>query len=159
MLTRTGSLFARLGHGASNLPMLIEAVACLLAARLVLRRLSGGHTDRLLIPLRGRRMTRPANPRTLARIRWSVQTAARYVPCRALCFERGVAAQRMLLRRGFAAELVYGVAWKPNGSIEAHVWTRVGHATVVGGQACNRFAPVAVFTADARVVAYAEPTP
>jgi hypothetical protein len=133
---------------------LFEAFVCLLIARFSLKVAAGSHIYAPRLVPRGRQSQLEVDSDTLARIRWAVRTAARYVPCRALCFERGIAAQRMLLRRGFAVELVYGVAKKPDGTIEAHVWTRVGCETVVGGRASARFTPVAVFTADAGVVPY-----
>src|SRR4051794_24590407 len=44
------------------------------------------------------------------RIRWAVDAWARRVPWRAVCFQRGLAAHRMLRRRGYGSILHYGVA-------------------------------------------------
>ena len=63
---------------------------------------------------------------------WAIDAAARRMPFRAACFERGLAAQRMLRRRGQDARLHYGVA--PGERLQAHVWVTL-RGTIVEGAA------------------------
>lgn len=82
------------------------------------------------------------------KVGWAVDAAARRLPWRSVCFDQGIAAQRMLCRRGFAAELRYGVGkGDPDHpeSLTAHVWVTVGDLVVVGGRAAPRFVEIATF--------------
>jgi hypothetical protein len=142
----------RLVRRRRDLPVLIEAVIWLLVARIIVRLLTLTCTVSLLIPARRLTLSSPVPLDTLARVRWAVRLGARNVPWRALCFEQGIAAQRMLMRRGIAADLVYGVARHRNGSMEAHVWTRVADQTVVGGPLGDRFKPIVAFVPGVGVV-------
>jgi hypothetical protein len=150
--TDKSSFLMRLVRRRGDLPVLIEAVIWLLVARIILRLLTITRTVSLLIPARKLTLSSPVSLDTLARVRWAVRLGARKVPWRALCFEQGIAAQRMLMRRGIAADLVYGVARNGNGSTEAHVWTRVADHTVVGGPLGDRFKPIVVFVPGVGVV-------
>lgn len=99
-----------------------------------------------------RDLTRPAgsavvgDPDLLSkRVRWAVLAASRRVPWRSVCFEQAIAAQRMLGRRGVAADLVYGVRKSEQG-LDAHVWLRLADGwTVVGGEQAGLFRPIALF--------------
>jgi hypothetical protein len=150
--TNKRNLLRRLVRRRGDLPVLLEAVIWLLVARFILRLSTITRAVSLLIPTRRLKLSLPVSLDTLARVRWAVRLAARKVPWRALCFEQGIAAQRMLMRRGIAADLVYGVARHRNGSIEAHVWTRVADHTVVGGSLGDRFNPIVAFVPGVGVV-------
>ena len=150
--TNKSNLLRRLVRRRGDLPVLLEAVIWLLVARIILRLLTITRAVSLLIPTRRLTPSSPVSLDTLARVRWAVRLGARKVPWRALCFEQGIAAQRMLMRRGIAADLVYGVARHRNGSIEAHVWTRAANHTVVGGPLCDRFNPIVAFVPGVGVV-------
>ena len=57
------------------------------------------------------------------RCAWAVAVAAKRSPLRALCFERGLAAQIMLRRRGIDATLFYGLRPEAdNVALKGHVW-------------------------------------
>ena len=84
---------------------------------------------------------------TVALVRWSVEAAAARLPWRALCFQQGLALQRMLRRRGIPAQLHYGIGKRDDGAIEAHVWVAADNAIAIGGEAAEGFATVAIFPA------------
>jgi hypothetical protein len=72
---------------------------------------------------------------------WAVEAAARRLPGRAMCIEKGLAAQRLLRRGGIDARLHYGARHDPeSGKLEAHVWVTVDGLSVVGGEEAKDFA-------------------
>jgi hypothetical protein len=86
---------------------------------------------------------RPATVETLV---WAVEAAARRLPWRTLCIEQGLAAQRMLRRRGINARLHYGARNDHSASkLEAHVWVTVDEVPVIGGSEAARFAAIATY--------------
>lgn len=76
---------------------------------------------------------------------WAVEAAARRLPLRAVCIQKGLALQRMLRRRGFDARLHYGARNEPPGKLHAHVWVSVEGDVVMGGNERPDFAEIAVF--------------
>ena len=94
------------------------------------------------VPLR--RKTRPSIS-AIDELSWSVRVIAKQVPFRALCFEQGLALQRMLRRRGVDAKLHYGIGKNEANLIEAHVWINVGDRVVIGEQGLGQFQSVAIF--------------
>lgn len=87
------------------------------------------------------------NPRSLddsASVILAVERAARRAPWRAVCIHQGIAAQRMLRRRGFDSRFIYGLSTAP-GQLEAHVWLELDEAVVIGGDIDGDFCPVACF--------------
>jgi hypothetical protein len=76
---------------------------------------------------------------------WAVEAAARRLPLRAVCIQKGLALQRMLRRRGFDARLHYGARNEPPGKLHAHVWVSVEGDVVMGGSERPDFAELAVF--------------
>ena len=82
---------------------------------------------------------------TVDELSWSVRAVARRVPFRALCFEQGLALQRMLRRRGVDALLHYGIGKNEADLIEAHVWITAGDRIVIGEEGRNEFQSVAIF--------------
>ena len=77
---------------------------------------------------------------------WAVETAARYLPLRTKCIEKGLAVQRLLRQSGAAALLHYGARHNPQtGKLEAHVWVSLNGAILIGGEEAPRFAQVAVY--------------
>ena len=91
------------------------------------------------------------------RIRWAVDAWGRRVPWRALCFQRGLAAHRMLRRRGYgsipsqfenhvrAAQQGLGVAQEEAKGISAHVWVSLDGRAVIGGEEAPNFTCLATF--------------
>lgn len=77
---------------------------------------------------------------------WAVETAARWLPWRTMCIERGLAVQRMLRTVGSDAVLHYGARHHPETrKLEAHVWVTLNGKPVIGGEEAAEFAPVAVY--------------
>jgi hypothetical protein len=77
---------------------------------------------------------------------WAVEAAARRVPWRAVCIEKGLALQRLLRRDGIDARLHYGARHDPNdGKLQAHVWVTVGERTVIGGEEAPGFTEIASY--------------
>ena len=134
--------------------LVIEAVACLLAARLSLlvvpfpalaRRL--GHFVPPSDP-RAALSSVPAAPERihLAReIGWAVTRAARHVPFKAVCLPQAMAAQFMLRRRGVASAMHFGAARGTDESLDAHAWLDAAGVEVTGYPVDARFAEIACF--------------
>jgi hypothetical protein len=79
-------------------------------------------------------------------ILWAIGAAARRLPWRTMCIEKGLAAQRMLRADGVDALLHYGARHDPDtGKLQAHVWVTVDGRAVVGGEEAQGFAPVATY--------------
>lgn len=78
-------------------------------------------------------------------VTWAIDRAAKRSPMRALCFERGLAAQIMLRRRGVDSTLFYGVAPGAVASLDAHVWVLDRGQDVAGAAASAGYAVLASF--------------
>lgn len=81
----------------------------------------------------------------LRRLRWAVDAWGRRVPWKAVCFQRALALQAMLRRRGIPSVMHYGIARQAEAGLKAHVWLSVDGETVIGGEEAPRFACVATF--------------
>ena len=134
--------------------LLVEAVTCLLAARLAL----------IFIPFPrlARRLgafAPPADPRVaqagagtaadqarLAEdIGWAVTRAARYVLFKAVCLPQAMAAQAMLRRRGVKSVMHFGVAKGTGKPLDAHAWLDAAGVEVTGYPVAKSFAEIACF--------------
>jgi Transglutaminase-like superfamily len=74
----------------------------------------------------------------------AVETAARYVPWRTMCIEKGLAVQRLMRRSGVDARLHYGARHAAEtGKLEAHVWVTVAGEAVFGGEEATGYAELA----------------
>jgi transglutaminase superfamily protein len=124
--------------------LLIEALAAVALASAAVQLLP----FRRSIRLGARRLasTPTASASRIAEVRWAVEAAARRSPWRALCIEKGLAAQWMLRRRGVDAVLHYGIAREEAGELQAHVWVAADDAIVVGGAEAPKFQCVAKFS-------------
>ena len=133
--------FVRLG-GRRQL-MLAEALAAIACASLAVRFLPFERAVRL----GSRRLvrTRSGTADTCHETRWSVTAVGSRVPWRALCFQRGLALQWMLRRRGVDAVLHYGIGHVASGDLAAHVWIEADHAIILGGEEAPSFTSVAAF--------------
>jgi hypothetical protein len=69
---------------------------------------------------------------------------------RTQCFEQGLAAQRMLRRRGVASVLYFGAAPNDRKGLVAHVWVRDGDVDVIGCETADQFAVLAEFPTQKR---------
>ena len=68
-----------------------------------------------------------------------VEAAARRLPWKTLCFQKGLALQWILRRRGIDARLHYGVGQDEEGELAAHVWIAADGDIVIGGEQAPRF--------------------
>ena len=144
-MARTSLLSSLRRHGPADYALLGEAAATLAAASAAIR----------LVPFRrtaaaatwGGRTARAADEAELIRqARWAVEAAARRVPWRTVCFQKGLALHWMLRRRGVASLLHYGVGKAVEGDdLAAHVWVSVRGEIVIGGEEAPRFACLATF--------------
>ena len=77
---------------------------------------------------------------------WAVEAAARSLPWRTVCIEKGLAVQRLLRSSGVDAVLHYGARHsRDDGKLEAHVWVSVGRTIVIGGEEAKDFREIATF--------------
>jgi hypothetical protein len=120
--------------------LLTEAAARLAIAGILLRMVPFGRLTRSLSP-RGERSMTPAEIRD---IRWAVESVAGRFPRLLPCLPRGFAAAWMLLARGAAPRMHYGVAY---GGLcfEAHVWVELGGVPGVGHRQAARFTVLTSF--------------
>lgn len=78
------------------------------------------------------------------RIAWAVQAASRYVPD-AACLVQALAAQTLLARNGYAAEVRIGVALE-QGVLQAHAWVESqGKVLIGGGSVLDHLTPLTNF--------------
>jgi Transglutaminase-like superfamily len=122
--------------------LLIEAIFCLAIARLAIALLPFRYIGVLAaLPLCWPTPPEQARLIMVRRVRWAIITTA----WRALCFQRGLAAQFMLRRRGVPSVLYYGAAQDSQNGLFAHVWVRDGNIDVVGAEISSRFAVLTTF--------------
>ena len=77
---------------------------------------------------------------------WAIEAAARRLPWRTVCLQRGLASQHMLRSAGIDAVLHFGARHEPKSrDLEAHVWVTVDGHPVIGGEQAIGFASVATF--------------
>lgn len=82
----------------------------------------------------------------VATVCWALEAVSRRLPWRSLCFDRGLALQRLLRRRGHDARLHYG-ARQHGDRLEAHVWVSLGEALLAGGDEAAGFREMARYPA------------
>jgi hypothetical protein len=126
--------------------LIMEALAALTAASLAIRVLPFRKVVVMATPKR----TSPGLEigdvaLELQRVRWALVACANRVPFKAVCFQKGLAAQVMLRRRKIPATLHYGVRQDKTLGLQAHVWVTACRQDVVGGEVADRFACLATF--------------
>ena len=144
--------FRRLNEiGWEDRALLLEAACGLLIASLAIRLLPFRTlAARLAGPAPARASRSNAAGAEISRVRWAVEACALRLPWRIVCFQKGVAVHRMLLRRGIASTLHYGVAQKPERGLSAHVWVTHEGEPVIGGAEAIGYTCLATFPAAAR---------
>ena len=129
-------------HGLTGCLILAEAAVALAMAAAVIRFLPFRRAIRFgSIPL-WRTGEAPVDSCYLA---WAVARAAHAAPFRAVCFQQGLALQRMLRRRGANARLHYGITKVRSGNLAAHVWVTEESKVVIGGIDLSDYREVAVY--------------
>ena len=142
--------FAQVGRRRRAL--VVEAVTCLLLARLALVFVPFPKLARRLgdfVPPGDRRVLAarvPAPQAALAEeVGWAVTRAARHVPFKAVCLPQAMAAQAMLRRRGIASVMHFGAARGSDKPLDAHAWLDAAGVEVTGYPVDARFAEIACF--------------
>jgi hypothetical protein len=134
--------------------LMIEAVACLLAARLALLFIPFPRLARRLgtfVPptdaraVQARAKGAPQQARLAAEIGWAVTRSARYVPFKAVCLPQAMAARVMLKRRGVASVMHFGAATGREKPFAAHAWLDAAGVEVTGYPVAEGFAEIACF--------------
>ncbi len=134
--------------------LVVEAVACLLGARLALNlvpfpRLAGWLGT--FVPPTDPRALRetaeaPARAALIAReTGWAVTRAARHVPFRAVCLPQAMAAQFMLRRRGVSSIMRFGAGRGAEKPLDAHAWLDAAGVEVTGYPVPQNLAEIACF--------------
>ena len=120
--------------------LLIQAVALLALASAGMALLPFRRAIRFGCVARGARQA------AIGEVVWAVEAAARRVPWRAMCIEKGLVVQRLLRSRGVDAILHYGARHhRDTRKLEAHVWVTVGGSAVMGGGEASEFAVIATY--------------
>ena len=134
-----------LWHRRAHWSLALEALGWLAIAWIMLEFLPFRQVAQLLRPRVRASSAQPAPD--LARIGRIIRAVAEKTPWRSVCFHQAIAAQRILCRRGMAADLHYGVRKQPDGMIEAHVWVTAQGHPVVGCEIMADFVPLTSFNA------------
>ncbi|WP_158241569.1 lasso peptide biosynthesis B2 protein [Novosphingobium sp. TH158] len=127
-------MIAKIVRHRRDLPLLLEAAAELTAATIAIRCMP----FRVILRSAGRAAQQPPSGKAARlaicdRIKWAIGACAPRLPWRPLCFPQGLAAQRMLRRRGVPSVFYYGARIEDEG-MSAHVWVCDGERVIVGGK-------------------------
>jgi hypothetical protein len=126
--------------------LLLEATLSLAIAGFAIAVLPFRHVGRLAAhPIRRSQPSQQTCLTEMRRIRWAIIACAPRVPWHAMCFQRGLAAQFMLRRRGVPSVLYYGAAPDEQTGLSAHVWVRASGVDVIGSEIASRFAVLMTF--------------
>jgi len=74
------------------------------------------------------------------RIAWAVRTVGRHLPGFRNCLVQSLAAQIMLMRRGYASQIRIGAA-RDNGEFKAHAWVECQGQIVLGAAGTSQNTP------------------
>jgi hypothetical protein len=91
------------------------------------------------------RGARPVSFGEIERARWAIEACARRLPWKIVCFQKGVAMQTLLRRRGIATALHYGVAQDAERGLSAHVWVTHAGEAIIGGDRAPDYTCLATF--------------
>ena len=123
--------------------LLIEAIVALAVAAAAIRFLSFQRAVSFgAVPLGEPRENATA---LTEKLKWTVEAGARIVPFRTVCFQQGLALQRMARRRGVDARLHYAIGKDETDRLAAHVWVSAGGHALIGEQHDNIFMTVATY--------------
>lgn len=126
-----------------NLPprerwLLVNTAALLGTVRVLLRLLPFSYVRRLLSWASRSSRRRAANAIPVERIAWGVDVASRFVPGAGHCLTRALVTQLLLARRGYPAEVCFGVLRESKKTnFIAHAWVESNGVVVIGGTDVN----------------------
>jgi hypothetical protein len=134
--------------------LLVEAVVCLLLARLALifipfPRLAR-HLGTFVAPtdarvLQGCSPSSDYDARVAETVGWAVTRAARNIPFEAACLPQAMVGRIMLKRRGVNSVLHFGAKMGQDNPIYAHAWLDAAGMNVTGYPVPETFAEIACF--------------
>lgn len=129
-----------------RLALAIEALFWLYVGWMSLRLLPFRVLEKYLRPrVLGQKSVGQSNDVVVRDVVWAISAAVRRSPFPMVCFPQGIAAQRMLCRRGIPAILYYGVKRAEDGAVLAHVWVNALGRTVVGGDVGSEYGCITSF--------------
>lgn len=132
--------------GAAEYALLVEAFLTLAIGSVAIRALPFRLVGKLASgPVNAPQPEIDARRVLIQRVRWAIDACARRATWRAVCFQRALAAQLMLRRRGLNSTLFYGARSDSALGVDAHVWVRDGQIDVVGCEETERYAVLATF--------------
>lgn len=76
----------------------------------------------------------PARADAVARVAWAVTAVARRSPIHSTCLSESLVVDAMLRRRGYAADIRFGVRPPGGGRLTAHAWVEHDGVVVFGGR-------------------------
>jgi hypothetical protein len=132
--------------------LVVEAVACLFAARLTLifipfprlaQRLGIFVPPVDLYATQAKSGTMSNQAKLAEEIGWAVTRSARYMPFKAVCLPQAMAARVMLKRRGVASVMHFGAAKGQEKPLDAHAWLDAAGIEVTGYPAAENFVEIA----------------
>jgi hypothetical protein len=85
-------------------------------------------------------------PEIAAAVR-DIEAAARRLPWKIVCFQKGVALHWILARRGIPTVVHYGVGQSGEKGLTAHVWISAHGRNVLGGEIAQEYVCLATFPA------------
>lgn len=120
--------------------LLIKAAALLATVRLSLWLLPFPTARTLFdgVSRRSRRLA--ADPIPVVELAGAVEVASRFVPCARHCLTKALTARILVTRRGYLAEVRYGVAREAKEDFLAHAWLESEGRVVIGGTDLGRYA-------------------
>ena len=121
--------------------LLVKAGFLLIGMRLALWLLAFPSLMRLVERLNhSRGEVLATDPLLVEKIAWAVQASARYIP-KATCLTQALAAQTLLRRRGFQADLHIGVARDSSKQFQAHAWIVSDGKVIIGRGEHENYVP------------------
>jgi len=119
--------------------LLLKATALLSVVRLLLWLLPFSGIRRLMHWASRRSQRLAANPPPVERLAWAVGVASRFVPGASHCLTQALAAQILLIRRGYPAKVCFGVLPESTKPFIAHAWVESNGVVVIGGADVDRY--------------------
>ena len=130
---------------ASKKALVIEAALALAAATAAIQFLPFRRAFQL-----GARPLGTSQSPNIREMVWAIEAAAAHLPWKTMCFQKGLALQVLLRRRGIEAKLHYGVGYDPERALRAHVWVSAEGNIVIGGEEAPKFRLLASMPPGAR---------
>ncbi len=125
--------------------LLAEAAAILAAASVAIQLLPFRRIVSALTRKGSGRVDGTRSSKEIARALWAVEACARRLPWKIVCFQKGLALQMLLHRRGIATALHYGVAQDQERGLSAHVWVTYEGEAIIGGDRAAEYTCLATF--------------